>query len=130
MFYVFSYIVTSSDTKDNPHILEMNLSAGVIHQVDILFQKDCQHKINVQIFYGLQQLWPSNPGGSLKGDATIISFREFFELSAQRNDLIAKIWTDDTGVLKEVIIQIGVLPKRILQPLSFEELLKAATAIE
>lgn len=129
MFYAFSYTVTASDLAASPHQLDMNLTAGVIHQVDVLFQKDCAHKINVQIFYGKQQLWPSNTGGSLKGDATVISFREFFELSAQRNDLRALIWTTDATVLKEVIIQIGILPRRVLQPLSFEELLRAATAV-
>ena len=66
----------------------------------------------------------------MKGNATVISFREFFELEPGGNDLTAFIWGDGVVTGKEVVIQIGLLPKRILQPLSFEELLTAATGIE
>ena len=130
MFYAFPYTVTSSDTADDPYRLAMPLTAGVIHQVDVLFQKDCAHKIHVQIFHGGLQLWPSNRGGSLRGDATVISFREFYEIPGPLNDLEAFVWTTDTGVLYEIIIQIGILPKKIVQPLSFEALLEVLTEPE
>ena len=129
MFYAFDYTVTSNDIETAKYSMDMILSAGVIHQVDILFQKDCAHKVNVQIFHGGHQAWPSNRGKSFRGDSTVISFREFFELAPGASILTAKLWTTDTDVLKEVIIEIGVLPKRILQPLSFDELLAAATGI-
>jgi len=126
MFYTFTYTVTTNDIVTAKHRIDMELSAGVIHQVDILFQKDAAHKINVQIFHGGHQVWPTNPGGSIKADATVISFREFYELRAARNDLFYLIWTSDIAVLKEVVVNIGILPKRIIQPLSFDELLSAA----
>lgn len=129
MFYVYAYPVTIDDEAATPKKLDMTLTAGIIHQVDVLFQKDCAHKINVQIFHGGHQLWPSNPGASLRGDATVISFREFHELKGAVNDLHALIWTTDTNVLKEVIIQIGLLPKRAIQPLSFDELVHAAAGL-
>lgn len=130
MFYSFPYTVTSSDIVTAKYKMAIPLSAGVIHQVDVLFQKDCAHKINVQIFHGSFQLWPSNRGTSLRGDATVISFREFYELHGSMNDLHALFWTTDTGVLYEVIIQIGILPKKIIQPLSFDDLLEVLTTPE
>jgi hypothetical protein len=126
MFYVFSYTPSGSDTETAPHVLEMHLSAGVIHQVDVLFQDGCSHE---QIVLGGYQLWPSNREESLRGNATAVSFREFFELEAGENVLKALIWTTLSADFKEVIIQIGVLPKGILQPLSFEELLRAAQGL-
>ncbi len=129
MFYAFDYTVTASDLETAKYSMDMILPAGVIHQVDILFQKDCAHKINVQIFHGGHQAWPSNRGASFRGDATVISFREFFELIPGHSTLTAKLWTTDTDVLYETIIEIGILPKRILQPLSFEALLEAASGI-
>lgn len=129
MFNVYPYTVTASDLVDDPHKMDMDLSAGVIHQVDIVFQKDCANKINVQIWHGGHQLWPSNRGASLKGDATIISFREFFELRGARNDLHAIIWTTDDTVLKEIIIQIGILPREIIQPISFNQLVDTIMAL-
>ena len=129
MFHVFAYTLTASDLVDDPHKMDMDLSAGVIHQVDILFQKDCAHKINVQIWKGGHQLWPSNRGASLKGDSTIISFREFLELRGAVNDLHALIWTTDDTVLKEVIIQVGMLPREIIQPISFNQLVDTIMAL-
>lgn len=127
MFYAFSYTPVITDTEAAPHVMDLQLTAGIIHQVDVLFQSGCSHKIFVRIYQGSMQLWPSNRGEKLRGDATVVSFREFYELTSGRNDLIAKIWTTLTADFKEIILQIGVLPKAVLQPLSFKELLAAAT---
>lgn len=129
MFYAFSHTIEAGDIAASPKKLDMVLTAGIIHQVDILFQKDCAHNVNVQIFHGGSQIWPSNPGGSFKGDATVISFREFHPLVGARNDLHALIWWENTETLKEVVIQVGLLHKNVIQPLSFDELMKAAAGI-
>jgi len=130
LFYAYSHTTTNADTPTAPKLLDLQLAAGIIHQVDVLFQKDAAHKVKVQIFDGGSQIWPSNPGGVLKGDATVVSFREFYEMRGAVNQLKAKIWQTEADVLKEVIIQIGVLPKNIIQPLSFDELLGAAAGLE
>ena len=129
MFYSFSYTVTANDLVTAPYRLDIPLSAGIIHQVDVLFQKDCAHKINVQIWRGGLQLWPTNRVSALRGDATIISFREFLELRSASNDLYAHIWTTDITVLKEIIIQIGILPRQIIQPISFDQLVETILAL-
>lgn len=126
MFYAFDYTVTASDIVTAKYRLDMPVLTGVIHQVDILFQSGCAHKINVQIFDGLTQLWPSNRGNAFRGDATVISYREFYEIRTDPAELYALLWTTDTSILFEVIIEFGLLSKRILQPLSFDELLNAA----
>ncbi|MBA7624090.1 hypothetical protein ES703_31494 [subsurface metagenome] len=130
MFYVFSYTPGASDTEANPHQLEMKLTGGVIHQVDVLFQDGCNHEEFVQVYDDNYQAWPSNRGEKLRGNATVVSFREFYELTPGDNILTAKIWTTLAADFKEVIIQIGLLPKRIIQPISFEELLAAAAELE
>jgi len=129
MFYAFSYTPSASDTAESPHEIEIPLTTGIVHQVDVLFQDGCNHQEFVQIFNANHQLWPSNRGEKLRGNATVISFREFYELKAGKNTLTAKVWTTLTTDFKEVIIQIGLLPKAVLQPLSFDELLRAATGL-
>ena len=129
MFYTFSYTPDATDTEANPYKLELQLTAGIIHQVDVLFQNGCGHEEFIQVFSDNMQIWPSNRGEKLRGNATVISFREFYELSPGHTDLTAKIWTTLPDGFKEVIINIGLLPKRIIQPLSFEELLSAAAGI-
>lgn len=99
-------------------------------QVDVLFQDGCNHVEKVQIFDDNFQVWPSNRGEELRGNATVVSFREFYELTPGNTILTAKTWTTLTSDIKEVIIQIGLLPKRIIQPMAFEELLAAAAGIE
>ena len=129
MFYAFTHTITTADVITAPKELKLKLTAGVIHQVDILFQDGCDHEANVQIFHGDHQLWPSNRGSAIKGNATVVSFREFLELKSGVNELTAYIWGDGTITAVDVIIQIGLLPKKILQPLSFDELLAAATGV-
>lgn len=129
MFYAFTHTITTADIITDKKRLDLQMTAGVIHQVDVLFQDGCNHEANVMIFKGDHQLWPSNRGSTMKGNATVISFREFLELLPGDNELTAFIWGDGTIDAVDVIIQIGLLPKRVLQPLSFEELLAAATGI-
>jgi len=126
MFYTFSYTPDTGDTESSPHELEMQLTAGVIHQVDVLFQDGCNHEEFVQIWLEDFQLWPTNRGEKMRGNATVISFREFHTLKPGNSMLTAKIWTTLSADFKEILINIGVLPKEIIQPFSFKELLEAA----
>lgn len=129
MFYTFSHPVVVGNVVTDKAELDLNLTAGVIHQVDVLFQDGCKHLVNVQIFQANFQIWPSNRGATLKGNATVVSFREHYELMPGLSDLTAYIWADGeiTGV--EIDIHIGLLKKSVIQPLSFETLLKAATGL-
>lgn len=129
MFYTFAHSVVAADTETSPHIETMQMTSGIIHQVDILFQDGCNHLAQVQIFQGNYQVWPTNRGSTVKGNATVISFRDFYKLTYGTSTLKAKIWGDGTN-LAEVIIQIGVLPQKVIQPLSFDELLNAAAGLE
>ena len=130
MFYVFSHTPEATLTEATAAEIELKLTPGIIHQVDVLFQDGCDHETHVQIFQGNYQVWPSNRGENLRGNATVISFREFYELTSKLNILTAHIWSTGSTPWEEVIIQIGLLPKRIIQPLSFEELLSAAAGLE
>lgn len=130
MFYAFETNPENDWADDTVFELDMDLTAGIIHQVDVLFQDSCDHLQHVQIFQGNNQIWPSNRGGDLRGNATVISFREFFEISPGDPPLTARYWSVGASAWSEVIIQIGLLPKRIIQPMSFEELLTAAAGIE
>lgn len=130
MFYVFTCTPGDSTTESAPTEILMRLTPGIVHQVDIIFQDGCNHAEKIQIFDDLLQIWPSNRGEELRGNATVVSFREFYEIKPANTVLTAKSWTAYTGTdVKEIIVQIGLLPKRIIQPMSFEELLAAAAGL-
>ena len=125
MFHVYAYTLQAGDSVNNPHIERMKLEKGVIHQIDVLFQDGCKYKNHVQIYQGASQIWPSNKTGSFVGNQSVTSFREFYPLRKGANELTAKFWSDDDSVLGTVVLQIGILPRGTLQPLSFQELVKA-----
>ena len=125
MFYSWPITVAAGNTAANKAKIEMPMSAGVIHQVDILFPDDADHNIRVQVFDASFQLWPSNRGGAIRGDASVISFRDFYEMRSENNTLTGYAWWDDTSTETTIWIQIGVLPRAVMQPLSLAELLRA-----
>jgi len=135
MFYVFREVISTADIITAKIERKLDLISGVIHQVDVLFEDGCEHEVHVQILHSNTQLWPSNQTRSdgtpntLTGNATVVSFREFYELKPGVTDLTLLVWGDGTVDDKHVVVQIGLLPKRVLQPLSFEELLAAATGV-
>ena len=125
MFYSWPITVAAGNTVDNKSVIEMDMSSGVIHQVDILFPDDCDHNIRVQVFDASFQLWPSNRNATIRGDATVVSFRDFYELRPANNTLKGFAWWEGVETAQTIFIQIGVLPRSILQPFSLAELLRA-----
>jgi len=125
MFYSWPITVAAGNTADKKQEIRMPMAAGVIHQVDILFPDDCDHNIRVQVFDANFQIWPSNRGATIRGDATVISFRDFYDMKASRNILTGFAWWEDTQTEQTIWIQIGVLPRAVLQPFSLAELLRA-----
>lgn len=125
MFYSYEIEAPASTGVGAVKEIEMSMSAGIIHQVDVLFPDTADHAIAVQIFDASFQLWPSNRGARIRGDATVVSFRDFYEMTVQNNILTAKAWRLSTGDAITVFIHIGVLPRSVLQPFSLAELLRA-----
>lgn len=125
MFYSWPIAVAAGNTVNNKAEIDMSMSAGVIHQVDVLFPDDCDHNIRVQVFDASFQLWPSNRNATIRGDATVVSFRDFYEMKSANNLLTAKAWWGDTETAQTIFVQIGVLPRSVLQPFSLAELLRA-----
>lgn len=125
MFYSWPITIAAGNTSSNKAEITMPMSAGVIHQVDILFPDDADHNIRVQVFDANFQLWPSNREGSIRGDASVISFRDFYEMKSANNRLTGYAWWEDTETTTTIWIQIGVLQRAILQPFSLAELLRA-----
>jgi len=109
---------------------ELELSAGVIHQIDILFPVNANREVYVKLMDGGYQLIPTNRDDSIRANNTVISTREFYELIPGRNIITVKSWNthDDDDFM--ISVNIGVLPRRILQPFSFKELLAAALGME
>lgn len=109
---------------------DVTLAAGVIHQIDILFPVNANRECYVKLMVGAYQLCPTNREGAIRANNTIISTREYFELSPGRNIVTIKAKNVHATDEFTITVNIGVLPTRILQPFSFKELLAAALGME
>lgn len=125
MFYSWPIVVAAGNIETNKSKIDMPMSAGVIHQVDIMFPDTADHDVRVQVFDASFQLWPSNRGGSVRGDAAVVSFRDFYEITQQNNILTGLAWLTDVSKACTIWINIGILPRSVLQPFSLAELLRA-----
>ena len=130
MFYSYNIDVTPLGSEANPVDTPVRLSAGVIHQIDILFPVNANREVYVKIFQGGYQLCPSNRSGAIRANNTVISTREFYDLIPGANDLTIRAWNVHAADTFMISVNIGVLPRRILKPFSFKELLAAALGME
>jgi len=76
------------------------------------------------------QLMPTNRDTFIRANNTIISSREFYELSTDRNTITVVAYNTHAADDFMISVNVGVLPRKILQPFSFQELLKAALTVE
>jgi len=130
MFYSKNIIVTAATPEAIAIKTNLNLTAGVIHQIDFVFPKNNDLDLHVQVYLGAHQITPTNSEDAISGSNTIISTREFYEMPRGNSMVTIKSWNTSAENDYTIAVNIGVLPKRILQPFSFEELLKAALELE
>jgi len=130
MFYSYNITVPAATDETTAELTTLYLSAGVIHQIDILFPVNANREVFVKILDAGFQVMPSNPEEAIRANNTVISTREFFDIPVGGSILTVKAWnvhaTDDFMIS----VNVGVLPRRILQPFSFKELLAAALGME
>jgi len=130
MFYSYNLTVTAGTTEETADETPLFLSTGVIHQIDILFPVNANREVYVKILQAAYQLVPSNRSEAIRANNTVISTREFFELIPGSNILTVKAWNVHDDEKFMISVNIGILPRRILQPFSFKELLAAALGME
>ena len=129
MFYSLELTVTHGTTEATADQVALEVSAGVIHQADLIFPSASSKEVYAQVFVGNYQFLPCNHGGAIRGDDMVISTREFYEMTRATNLVILQAWNVHASDDLLLILNIGVLPKKVLQPFSFEELLKAAAGL-
>lgn len=109
---------------------EIKVSAGVIHQIDILFPVNANREVYVKVLHGGYQLIPTNRDEAIRANNTVISTREFYEIVPGRTILTVSAKNIHAADDFMISVNIGILPRRILQPFSFDELLAAALGME
>ena len=129
MFYDFSFTIPANTSRVDPAELDIKLTHGIIHKVDIRFPGGCDGLVHLQIKEGLHQHWPTNPDGSFNGDHFPIAFNEYLEFTRKPYILTLVGWSPGTTYPHTLEVSFGILPSSVLQPeepfiQAFKKLLK------
>jgi len=115
MIYSHDISTPKNKEKADEQITELKLTAGIIHQVDIVFPSGCAGLASIALFHGLHQLWPTNPEEYFHTDGETISFKEFYRLTTEPYIIEAKTYNLDTAHAHSIIVRIGLLKQSEIQ---------------
>lgn len=116
MIYRLGITTPANTPEADKQRTNLKLTAGTIHQIDILFPPGPSGLLHVQINRGLSQIWPSNPDESFAADNNVISFNENYEILQEPVQIEVYTWNLDDTYDHQVIVRIGLLRKKsILQ---------------
>jgi len=117
MIYSFAIETAITYSATNKLKTDLKLTAGIVHQIDIVFPTGCAGFLYVAINHGLHQVWPTNPNESFHTDGETISFKEFYELVGTENEMFVYTYNLDDTYAHSVIIRLGILKQSEIQGL-------------
>jgi len=76
MHYAAAVEVLPKHTADNPVIVPLHFAAGTLTGVNIIFPPGCVRRVCIQIYHGVNQILPTEPGTYYAEDSTNIPIQE------------------------------------------------------
>ena len=119
--YSFSITAPANTDEDSQTEVELLMSKGVIHDVEITIPHGHAGLAHLKIFHHEVQLYPLSRNNDYHGDGMAIKFKDFYELKNEPYSLIARAYNTDELYDHEFIISIGVLPKWVVLPQLFTQ---------
>jgi len=116
MYYDFSFTIPANTLKKSPTELEVKLTSGVIHRVEIGFPSGCAGLVNLAIRKGLHQVWPTNPDGAFNTNDYTITINEFYPLTTAPYKLTLQGWSLDDTYPHTIEVRFALLPPEVLYP--------------
>lgn len=114
MFYEGSLVVPANTDGSAPATKEIQIVRGVVQQVEIYFPLGCNDLVNVAVFRGLRQIWPTPPSTSFVDNGYHIVFNEDQPLLEPPFTLLLKGWSNDTIYPHTVRFRFGIMSREIL----------------
>ena len=109
MFYSFDLEILANTLATAPKELEVNLTWGVITEVEIRFPPRCVGLAKVKILERRHQLWPTNLDEWFYGDDETIKWDEYHELFVMPSIFTLLGYNDDDTYLHTPIIRFEIL---------------------
>ena len=114
MYYDVSFTIPANTAKASPEDLEVKLTHGVVHRVEIGFPSGCAGLAHLQIRRGGHQVWPTNPQGSFNTDDYTIPIDDYYELFEEPYILTLVGWNLDDTYDHTLEIRFGILPLAVI----------------
>jgi hypothetical protein len=117
VFYDYALTIPANTTAASPSELEISLTHGVIHRVEIEFPAGCAGLAHLAVFLREFQLFPTNPGREFASDDHVIAFDDYFEMFEPPHNLLLRGYNTDDTYSHTITVRIGVLPKDVAEHL-------------
>ena len=115
MIYEYDLVVAADTKEASPASVEMELSHGIVHKLEVSFPGGCKNTVKVVINRALHQVWPTNPDGQIKANGFTVSFPVWYELEEAPYLLTAWAWAPGTTYSHTVTIRLGIQRREHLQ---------------
>lgn len=116
MIFTKEITLAAGQTEATATSTKLKMSKGVIHEFNAVFPSGCVQLVNLKIYQGGHQLFPSTEGMVFSGNNEVIDFKTFHELGSEENYLDIVAWNTDDTYPHTITVRFGVLPKYVLLP--------------
>jgi hypothetical protein len=129
MIYSYDITTPASTAKALPLRTPLQLTKGLIYQVEVEFPPGPLGYHHVTIFDGGHQIWPSNSESSFHGDNGFITFQESYLKLAAPYEFVAVTWNEDDTYEHLTHIRLGLVADeifmaRFLPSISYDKMLE------
>ena len=118
MMYETDIEVLTTHTVANPKTTVIKLTHGVIHLLSVYFPPGCSNLIHVAVNRGLYQIFPTNPDGTIKGDAINVEGKDFYTIIKAPYQVEVHAWNTGANYDHTVTIRLWLLKIWQLMPFS------------
>ncbi|MBA7568657.1 hypothetical protein ES708_10391 [subsurface metagenome] len=105
--------IDAGQTQADPALADLDLCAGVISEVEILFPAGHSGLTYLQIWYLGRQIFPTSPGATFRGDGSVIEFGEQWVIQEVPHRLQLRGWAPDAELPHTIFVGISVQPLEI-----------------
>ena len=116
MFYTRDISVEANTPRNSAKTVNIKTTAGVVHQVGIMFPDGCAGLVHVQLWHGGHPFIPVDPMMDVAGNNETVNITEFYKLFPGFNIITVRVWNEDDTHSHTIRVRIGVLPEYILVP--------------
>ena len=109
-FYEFDVTSPANTPQAAPTEVLAALVPGVVTQVSVQVPRGVAALTGAQVWRGDFQVWPSNPGGYLKGDNVNISWTEQYYLDDEPLTLRLRVWNNDDSFPHTITFRFALMP--------------------